>query len=99
MKNLKNKVATLGLAAVMGFGAVSANAGLMISDRGNTGGCGSVRTSVFTQLSGIIVGGLPMLDGAIILGRDGLMVSDRQNCEASRDGAIILGRDGLMVSD
>lgn len=101
MKNLKNTVAAAALMAVLGMGTVSANAGLLISDRSS--GCGSVKSGgLLNQLAGIVIGGAPLLDGIIIVGRDGLMVSDKAapcGGETSKDGIIIVGRDGLMVSD
>jgi len=98
MKNLKNMVAALSLMAVLGFGAVSANAGLLISDR-SSNGCAPVKNDILTQLSGILIVGAPMLDGIIILGRNGLLISDRTACESSKDGLLISDRSGLLISD
>ncbi|MCY7346970.1 MAG: hypothetical protein LH614_12215 [Pyrinomonadaceae bacterium] len=101
MKNIKNTISALGLMAVLGLGAVAANAGLMISDRstGQQQLCAPVKDDLLTQLSGIIILGAPMLDGIIILGRDGLMISDKGNGGCNTNGLMISDRSGLMISD
>lgn len=107
MKNLKNTVAAFGLMAVMGFGAVSANAGLMVSDKSGQG-CGAVKADLFTQLSGILIVGVPMLNGLLVSDRSGLLVSDRSGLLVSdkasggacgKTGLMVSDRSGLMVSD
>lgn len=86
MKNLKNMAAALGLMAVLGFGAVSANAGIMITDR--QAPC-TTESSSIRDLSAIAAVGLPMFDGIIIIGRDGLMITDKADSCTSRDGIMI----------
>jgi len=101
MKNLKNTVAAAGLMAVLGFGAVSANAGLMVSDR-PANASQPCAAPIRTLASGImgILSALPMLDGVIISDRTGLMVSDRSNgCQSSTDGVIISDSTGVIISD
>lgn len=92
MKNIKNTLAAIGMAAVLGVGTVSANTGLLLSDRGiNTDqGC-TVRTpGLISQLSGIIIIGAPQ-------GLSGLLLSDRltTTCDTRED----VRRDGLLLSD
>ena len=101
MKNLKNTISALSLMAVLGLGAVAANAGLMVSDRSNNQQqlCASVKDDILTQLSGIIILGAPMLDGIIILGRDGLMISDKGAGCGNTNGLMISDRNGLIISD
>lgn len=100
MKNLKNIVAATGLMAVLGFGAVSAHAGLIISDRTQNGSpCAAAPvTSLADDLNGILLVGFPMLDGIIITDRTGLIISDRAACGAT-DGIIITDRDGIIITD
>lgn len=100
MKNLKNTIAAAALLTVLGFGAVSAHAGLLISDKNtDQGGC-NPKSGLLNQLAGILIVGAPMLDGIIIVGRDGLMMSDKAApCTENKDGIIIVGRDGIMISD
>ncbi len=105
MKNLKNTAAAMTMMAVLGLGAVSANAGLLMSDKG-ANGCGTVKESVLTRLSGILIVGLPGLDGIIAAGRDGILMSDRdgllmsdKGCAASKDGILISDRSGLLITD
>jgi len=101
MKNLKNTAAAFGLMMVLAFGAVSANAGLLISDRSGSGQqCGSVKGGWLTQLSGILIVGAPMLDGIIIFGRDGLLISDKGNGgTCGKSGLLISDKSGLLISD
>ncbi len=91
MKNFKNMISALSLMAVMVFGAVSANAGLLISDRGT--GCQNTSTAqeIPNALDGIIIG-VPLVDGIIIIGRTGLLISDRTDCNTAERG-------GLLISD
>ncbi len=105
MKNLKNTAAAMTMMAVLGLGAVSANAGLLVSDK-SANGCGTVKESVLTRLSGILIVGLPGLDGILAAGRDGLMVSDRdgllmsdKGCNQGKTGLLISDRSGLLISD
>ncbi len=101
MKNLKNTISALSLMAVLGLGAVVANAGLMISDRstGQQQLCAPVKDDLLTQLSGVIILGAPLLDGVIILGRDGLMISDKGTGGCNTNGLMISDRDGILIHD
>ncbi|MDQ3041832.1 MAG: hypothetical protein M3R11_05560 [Acidobacteriota bacterium] len=92
MKNLKNMLSAASLMAVMVFGAVSANAGLLISDRAtNTskGQC-TIKGGFLQELAGIIILGAPSLNGIIILGAP--------EC-TEKDGLLISDRSGLLISD
>lgn len=89
--------AAFGLVATLGFGAVSANAGILVSDKNSNQQCAPVKSNLLNQFAGILIVGAPMLDGIIMVGRDGILVSDK-GCE-SKDGIIIVGRDGILVSD
>lgn len=98
MKNLKNTISAAGLMAVLALGAVSANAGMIISDRA-TGQC-SVKGGLLQQVAGIIAIGLPSLNGMILSDRSGMIISDRPTpCETSADGMIISDRNGMIISD
>ena len=103
MKNLKNMMSALSLMVVLGLGAVSANAGFMISDKSAPCQGDSITKDLADTLGGITVAGMPMLDGIIIIGRDGFMISDKASeCQATateKDGIIIIGRDGFMITD
>ena len=98
MKNIKNTVAAMSLMAVLGLGAVTANAGLLVSDRGigTTPTC-EATGGIFNQLAGIlIVGAGSSVTGILMSGdRAGLLVSDRNvgGCQAtqSRDGILMSG--------
>ena len=92
MKNLKNMLSAAGLMVVLGFGAVSANAGLLITDRTNNQPC-TVKSSFLTQLSGIIIVGMPSLDGIIIIDAPKGCVSNEN------DGIILVDRDGIIIID
>ena len=96
MKNIKNTVAAMGLMAVLGFGAVSANAGLLISDRGvgATPTC-EATGGIFNQVVGIlIVGANTSLTGILMSGdRAGLLISDR-----NATGCATQSRDGILMS-
>ena len=93
MKNLKNMVAATCLMAVLGFGAVSANAGLIVSDR-----CAAPATTLAEDIGGIILVAFPMVDGLIVSDRTGLIVSDK-SAGCQNDGVIMSDRGGLIVSD
>ena len=92
MKNIKNTVAAMTLAAVLGLGAVSANAGLLLSDRNvNTTSqpsCTASSTSVFDQLTGIIIVGFTSLTGVKLGSQPAPCV---QSPADSATGIIIVG--------
>ena len=91
MKNFKNILSAAALLVVLGFGSVSANAGLLISDRSSNQAC-TENNSLLNQLAGIVVVGMPSLDGIIII--------DRTDCQANEaDGIIIVDRDGIIIVD
>ena len=90
MKNLKNTISAAGLMAVLALGTVSANAGMIISDRA-TGQC-TVNDGILQQVVGIIAVGFPSLNGMII--------SDAPTpCDTNADGMIISDRNGMIISD
>ena len=95
MKNLKNMVAAASLMAVMGFGAVSANAGLLVTDK-SAQPC-AVKDNVMQQLAGVF----NALSGFIITDRDGIIIIDKQaaGCEQAKDGLLITDRDGIIIID
>ncbi len=105
MKNLKNMISAASLMAVMVVGTVSANAGLLISDRtapSLQGQCATVKDSNTQNLDGIIIIGFQsVLDGIIIIGRAGLMISDKvaPGCDKGKSGLLISDRSGLLISD
>ena len=86
-------VAATCLMAVLGFGAVSANAGLIVHDR-----CAAPETTLAEDLGGILMVAFPMLDGLIISDRSGLIVSDK-SAGCQNDGLIISDRDGIIITD
>ena len=91
MKNFKNILSAAALLVVLGFGSVSANAGLLISDRSSNQAC-TDKNSLLNQLAGIFVVGMPSLDGIIIV--------DRVNCPAGEtDGIILTDRNGIIIVD
>ncbi len=88
MKNLKNMLTGISLAAVLMVGATSAHAGLLLSDRAtNVDQRCTVRGGLISELSGIIIIGAPV-------SLNGLLLSDRlvKTCEDTQ-------RDGLLLSD
>ena len=97
MKNIKNVMTAITLAATLAFGSVSANAGMLISDRSGAGTtCTANDTSILSQAMGIIIVGLTSsATGIIIVGRSGLMITDRpaNGCVADQS------RTGLMIVD
>jgi hypothetical protein len=59
MKNLKNTLVAIGLAAVLGVGAATANAAVVISDssiKETKGQCSVKDNGVFGQFAGVING-------------------------------------------
>lgn len=103
MKNLKNTIAAFGLMATLGFGAISANAGMLLSDRGTNNNqqlCGPTKDTLLSQFTGILIIGAPMLDGILIIGRDGILMSDKNNSGCTgKDGILVSDRNGILVSD
>lgn len=104
MKNLKNTLAAASLAVVMGMGTVSANAGIMVSDKTSNSAnpCAVQTTGILNQVADFVLSGFT---GIILTDRAGIMVSDRngiiltdKGC-AAKDGIILTDRDGIMVSD
>lgn len=102
MKNLKNTLTALSLAAVLGLGAVSTNAGILMSDRtasnNNQQLCVNKDETV-NMLDGIIITGFSFLDGIIITGREGILMGDKKACESKKDGILMGDRDGILMSD
>ncbi len=90
MKNLKNTISAVGLIAVLALGVVSANAGMIISDRA-TGQCTVNDGGIIQQIAGIIIVGAPALSGMII--------SDAPIPCDEKDGMIISDRNGMIISD
>jgi hypothetical protein len=91
MKNFKNMLSAAALMVVLGVGAASANTGLLITDKTTTQPC-TFKNSLLTQLSGIIIVGMPSLDGIIIV--------DRIACQSNEtDGIIIVDRNGIIIVD
>ena len=80
MKNLKNTLVAIGLAAVLGVGAVSANAGVITRDssnKGTKGQCSVKNKNVLKQFASVIIAGLSgqfMTAGLIM--SDGSILSD-----------------------
>jgi hypothetical protein len=88
MKNIKNTVAAFGLTAVLAFGTVSANAGLLISDRTSAGTevCTVKDTGILGDIIGIVMAAISSRDGIIIAYRG------QTSCETA-------GKGGLLISD
>lgn len=100
MKNLKNMISAASLMAVMAIGAISANAGLLISDRnapGTTptvkGQCTPIKDNTQSLDGIIIIGFQEVLDGIIIIGREGLLISDKVT------PCVDKAKDGLLITD
>lgn len=94
MKNLRNLMNAVTLMVVLVMGAVSANAGILLSDRKvntNTDPC-STDTKVD---SGIIVAGFT---GIIVAGFTGIIVAGKGE-ETTNCGIIVAGRGGILLSD
>ena len=94
MKNIKNTVAAMTLMAVLGLGAVTANAGLLVSDRGiNTNSvptCNSNGGGVLDQATGILIVGFSSLTGILIADRQTPCVQNPTD-GVSNDGILIVG--------
>lgn len=83
MKNLKNLMTAVTLFAVLVLGTASANAGILLGDRGvSTEDPCAENDTKFDM--GIIVAGFT---GIIVAGRGGIIV-------AGRDGIIVAGKGG-----
>ena len=94
MKNIKNTVAAMTLAAVLGLGAVSANAGILMTGRGantnNVPTCNATETGVFNQLTGILIVGFASLTGILMTDRQTPCVQNPTDGAAST-GILIVG--------
>ena len=90
MKNFKNTISAVGLMAVLALGAVSANAGMILSDRA-TGQCTIKEVGIIEQIAGIIIVGAPALGGMIL--SDAPIPCDEKN------GMILSDRNGMILSD
>lgn len=89
MKNLKNMLSAAALMVFLGVGAASASTGLLISDKSANQPC-SVKNSLLNQFAGVVIVGMPSLDGIILL--------ERQACESNEtDGLLISDRDGIIL--
>ena len=99
MKNIKNTVAAMAMMAILGLGATTANAGLMMSDRSAAPGqnvCSS-ETSILNDLEGIIIVGLSgSKAGLMVSDRLGLMVSDR-SAQCTQNNAEGQNGDGIII--
>lgn len=100
MKNLKNMVAATGLMAILGMGAVTANAGILISDAANQGGetqCQATTNDTELDVQGIIIAsitGILISDGANL--STGILISDKTACGGGGDS---LTSTGILISD
>jgi len=95
MKNIKNTIATMGLVAVLGLGATTANAGLMVSDAPVPevqAEC-TDKGGFLQTVAGVLIQGI---NGFLL--SDGLIISDAptNGCE-TKDGFLL--SDGLIISD
>lgn len=92
MKNIKNTIAAMSLMAVLGLGATTANAGLMMSDFSGSPSqptCSKTETGIFDQLTGILIVGFTSSLTGILLG-------DRQApCVQSPAGGVT--NDGILI--
>jgi len=90
MKNLKNTISAAALMTVMVFGAVSANAGVILSDKAATtkGECTVKDAGIITQLAGVIISGL-----------SGVILSDAPTPGCDANGVILSDRNGVILSD
>jgi len=99
MKNIKNTLVAVGLAAVLGVSSVSASTGLMISDRtANVAAPCTVKDGgILQQISGIFV---VALNGLMISDLHGIILVDAPapGC-TDANGLMISDRNGLMISD
>jgi hypothetical protein len=81
MKNIKNTIAAAMMMAVLGLGATTANAYILVMDRSASDAatvCTKTEANVFDQLTGIlIVGFASTAPGLMLSDRAGLMLSDR----------------------
>ena len=98
MKNIKNTAAAFGMMAVLGLGSMTANAGMLVSDRsvGSTPSCAANTGGILNQVAGIlIVGASSSLTGILMSDRSGILMSDRSasGCQATQS------RDGILMSD
>ena len=97
MKNLKNMLMTGGLMAVMGISAVSANAGIILTDKSAEGTkpCSVKETGIIQQVAGIVLNGLMLSD------LHGIILTDAATagCDQGTNGLMISDRNGLMISD
>jgi len=84
------------LMAVMVFGAVSANAGLMISDRSATTGQCTVKGGVLQQVAGIFNN----LSGLMISDLNGIIIVDAPTPGCTEtNGLMISDRNGIIITD
>ncbi len=96
MKNLKNTLAATAMMVVLGVGAVSANTGIIITDRSTTGSTGCATGGVLQQLAGVY----NALSGMLISDRDGIIITDKATpCSTGKDGMMITDRDGIIITD
>ena len=101
MKNIKNTIAAMSLVAVLGLGAVTANAGLLISDRGvgTTPTC-AAGGGILNQAAGILIVGANSLTGILMSDLTGILMSDRSGLLISDRNAVgCQSRSGLLISD
>ena len=100
MKNLRNLMNAVTLMLVLVIGAVSANAGILLSDRSVKSDPCSTDTKVDSGIivagaTGIIVAGFT---GIIVAGFTGIIVAGKGE-ETTNCGIIVAGRDGILLAD
>lgn len=100
---MKNAFATIALTLTVLFAASFVNAGIIVTDRADNGGCSTDRTGIIvtdrasagiivTDAPGIIVTDLP---GIIVTDLAGIIVTD--NAEQACGGDVT--RNGILISD
>jgi len=100
---MKKTITTITLAMVLTFTATIANAGILISDRDNSGKTDCTKEGILVSDStGIIVYGR---EGIIVYGiamaLEGILISDRSKdapC-TTKEGILISDREGILISD
>ena len=94
MKNIKNMMATVLMAAVLMDGTSFAGTGMLVSDF--AGGGGQCQQQNATDNGGIIVAGIT---GIIVAGFTGIIVAGFNSSNETGRNQTVACRDGMLLSD
>jgi hypothetical protein len=85
MKNMKNTIAAIAMLALVGFGTMTANAGIIIAKEGKTAEepCKVSDPSVISTVTGYLLEGIIIAKTGIIIAKEGIIIAKEDTCSTT----------------